>query len=431
MMFTKQLSYLFMFLFLVSISQSLVAQESTQLIVETQVHAAINPELWHEYLDAALGSSDLVGSIRRVQDSRETIQSTARSEQPRTQTAASLHPHYRVVVRVLADTPRAGRTTTRWEVIRIAIDATPDSQVSQSITGEIQGISPRARDLAEFWWIPLIQAFEDFVKLPLSSPGLDSQVLIRGIPGTRIVLEDGDEIILDDSGIGFLGIRTLPGSLRGRASLTGYEPQRFTLPLTSMTRELEIQLEPRIRWTIDMAMYMIQFPELFVSYRVTNELFLRLQIQQYLFGLYFPYRNNGWFDGMDPPPNPPLYVSEPMLLPGLMMGYHLLNLGSQRRLYGLVGGFLRLVVSSEIEGMLDPIVPWGVHGSLGIEHLISRRSAVFFELGANLYFMDNPMVLFAAATAGNSNNRLFGLGTITSFGLFDGPVYRLGVRFGL
>jgi len=388
-----------LFLFVFSIIA--VYSQETGVIVQTRINGRVEP-YWHDSLDSALLA---VESIAQVQRWAGDELSSAQLE-----TAVEVRPNPNNPNRIVAN----------WKITLVK-----NEQVLAE--GSIQGLVPRERDLADYFWIPLLEAMEEAVAQVEPEP-LEG-FIVRGLSGTRIDLGVGDTLAISEDGQLWVP-GTLPSTYTIAASLSGYYREKLSVGIQRSGEIVEIDQQRLSRLSIDLALYMMQFPEVSLTLRLGQGGFARITLQQFLAGLYLSNERNGY--EYDPNAEAQsIFLSLPLIQPGILFGAFLNSPEKRFRPYGGLGAFARLVVSPEIIGVFDPIAPWGLSGVIGLEYARSRRFGIFGELGENGYFPSNPGLFAYAASLKSDGNNLPGLGTILGPAVIEFPVGRFGVRFRL
>jgi len=239
--------------------------------------------------------------------------------------------------------------------------------------GTVEGLAPTERDLAEFWWLPVVEAAEK--ALPAVSRTL---VRIEATPGTRITGLGADAVEVPESGIIELPLR-IPGTYEWRATSAGAYPESGHLVAMEQGISLVIQRRELRRFVVESGLYMAQFPDLGFSWRFNSDyLFVRLGLTQFLAGIYLV---DASYDIL----TPPLFMSLPLVQPGLGFGTYFLPPDAGLRPYLSSATFVRLITAKGFPVQFDLVAPLGFSAMAGAEWKVFERTGIFLELGLTLY----------------------------------------------
>jgi hypothetical protein len=120
-----------------------------------------------------------------------------------------------------------------------------------------------------------------------------------------------------------------------------------------------------------------------------------------------------------------IFISYPLINPYLSIGAYL-NLENRLfRFYGTIGIFTRLFYSKGYGFGIEPIAPFGLQSTIGMEISTSVKLCFFTEWAPNFYFTRRPDLLMSSFQANTHNSGgLMNLG----FMIFEHLNYQLGVR---
>jgi len=283
-------------------------------------------------------------------------------------------------------------------------------------SGVVEGPEPGPRDLAEFWWLPVVDAAE--AALPRVARTL---VRVTAAPGT-VVSGLGDEpLTVPESGELALPLR-VPGTYPWRAVSSGAYPESGYFGALEQGVSLTVPRTPLRRWSLEVGLYMTQFPDLWASWRFMEDyLFLRAGLHQFLAGLYLVAEEYG-------EDTPPAILSMPLVQPGVGIGAYLLPPDAFVRPYAQLTAFARLLVAPWAPLVPEPVAPLAATAMLGAEWALTRRAAVFVELGACWYPFCEAFLLASARGADDSGPSGFVYGEDW---LVELPILRLGARLSL
>ena len=168
---------------------------SRVMIVSTGEGPAVDPAA----LSAALARSEAITGVLMARSEQTMLQQAVRS-------------FCSLVIRVDSRVLASGSTVSSWRILNPV-----DGQTVEE--GIIEGRTPRPRDLAEFWWLPLVEATEKALASVESN-----LVRVEAFPAT-IVHGLGDEVVvIPDSGYVELPLG-IPGTFRWHSVSTGAYPE--------------------------------------------------------------------------------------------------------------------------------------------------------------------------------------------------------------
>lgn len=355
-------------------------------------------------LAAALARSSRLDAILLAADGTDPVEEAAR-------TSCGL------AIDVTSETLPSGETRSSWRIL----DPLTGAVLAE---GVVQGPEPTERDLADFWWIPVVDAAE--AALPMVSRTL---VRIEGFPGTTITGQAGKHrgglpegpLVIPDSGVLDVPLR-VPGTYPWRATSAGAYPERGYFGALEQGASLVIPRRPIRPWSLEAGLYMGQFPDVWAMHSFGNDQwFLRLGLTQFLFGLYL-------VDEQYQEQTPSAILSMPLLQPGAGVGGYFLPKDAYLRPYWSADIFARLLFLSGVSPQFDPIAPMGTTAALGAEWGIAERAAVFIELGAALYPFCDGFLMAASRSGYDSGPMAIVYGSVWFLEL---PVLRIGARFTL
>jgi len=355
-------------------------------------------------LAAALARSSKLDAILLAADGTDPIEEAAR-------TSCAL------AVDVSSETLPSGEARSSWRIL----DPLTGTVLAK---GVVEGAEPTERDLADFWWIPVIDAAE--AALPMVSKTL---VRIEGFPGTIITGQAGKHrgglpegpLVVPDSGVLEVPLR-VPGTYPWRATSAGAYPEHGYFGALEQGASLVIPRRPIRPWSLEAGLYMGQFPDFWVNRSFgDDQWFLRLGLTQFLFGLYL-------VDEQYEEQTPSAILSMPLLQPGAGLGGYLLPKDAYLRPYWSADIFARLVFLQHVSPRFDPIAPMGTTAALGAEWGITERAAVFMELGTALYPFCDGFLMAASRSGYDTGAMAIVYGSVWFLEL---PVLRIGARFTL
>ncbi|MBU1079547.1 MAG: hypothetical protein KKB59_03580, partial [Spirochaetes bacterium] len=327
-----------------------------------------------------------------------------------------------IAIRVESETLPTGDARSAWKVI----DPLKGAILAE---GVIEGQEPTARDLAEFWWLPLVAAAEDAAGAagPL---GRAPWVRVEAAPGTRIsgLSAAGDAIgsraegsgsavaVVPESGFLALGLR-VPGTYEWRAEAAGAYPESGTFFAAEPGATLSVPRRPLRRWMLEAGLFMAQYPDLWAAWRFAEDrFFLRLGLGQFMAGLYLVDEEYGT-------ETPSAFSSLPLVQPGAGLGWYAMPPDSPVRPYALASASARVSVATETGLAIDPVAPWIVAAAIGAEWPIARAWSLFLEIGAAFYPLCDGALLASSRGYSGIGSPIYGDGW-----LLEAPTMRFGAR---
>jgi hypothetical protein len=372
------------------------AQERCRVLVRLAAEGR-DTELWSESLEAALARSAFIGAVLR----------SSGIDSPREETAR-LGFDFAVDVRVSsyeAATERGVRVD--WRIYAPSSGDPVDS-------GLIEGLEPDERSLPDLW-LDLVQA-ADRAAIEIGDGG-QGDLAILGPPGSVLSGLGDDELVIPPEGRIELRLPA-PGTYRWRAETPGAMPESGVLTLTDSGGRIELSIRRLLKWRIESALLNATFPDLWISLRLLNDRFyLRAGFYQYLAGLSLEDEYAGY--------DPPLWVSYPLLQPGIGMGELFGPADAPLRAYAGATATARIAFPSGTGIFIDPVAPLSIGPQLGIEWRPIERWSFFAEGFANLYLFGDGRLMAASRKSG-SGPFLFGATWYLEF-----PLMRFGARFAL
>jgi hypothetical protein len=311
-----------------------------------------------------------------------------------------------LAVYVSSNTAEGGSTRSSWTVL----DPLSGRTLAE---GTVEGPDPTERDLAEFWWLPVVDAAEK--ALPAVSRTL---VRIEALPGTRISGLGPDTVVVPESGVAELALR-IPGTYKWRAESTGAYPESGHLVAMEQGISLVIPRRELRSFALESGLYMAQFPDLWFSWRLISDyLLVRAGLTQFLAGLYF-------VDASSDLPAPPLFMSLPLVQPGLGLGAYFLPPDATLRPYLSSAVFTRLLVAKGFPVQLDRVAPFGITAMAGAEWKVFGHTGIFLELGMTLYPCPSGALMVVAKQQETESTQGYSYGENW---FLEFPLFRFGVR---
>lgn len=345
---------------------------------------------------AALARSEALDAILAAPDGSDLVEAASRAS-------------CALAIEASSETLPSGDARSAWRVL--------DPLTGETLaSGIVEGPEPTARDLAEFWWIPAADAAE--AALPRVKKTL---VRVQGAPGAVVSGLGEESVTIPEEGYVDIALR-VPGTYPWRATSKGAYPERGYFGALEQGVSLTVPRTPLRRWTVEAALYMTQFPDVWGAWRFAEDyLYVRFGLTQFLAGLYLVAEEYGV-------ETPPAILSLPLVQPGIGFGGYFLAPDAYVRPYATGTLFARLLVASWAPFRLDPVAPVGTSWMLGAEWGVTPRAAVFAELGAAFYpFCDGALM---AASAGTENSGP--VGSVHGERWFlELPILRFGARFTL
>ena len=269
-----------------------------------------------------------------------------------------------------------------WSSMRLGVRAfdllTNGDLVDQSFTR--LGFS--LEDLPREGWGDIVRAVApryhsalSAAPVPAGSPVALLTVTAR--PGTRVTGLGASALEVGANGV---ASRSLPASREYllRADLPGY--YRLTSRIfLSADRNVTFHQERAPGWALEASVQDLGYPRVDVTwFPASGNAYLRLGLMTYLFGLAFNSEE--------------AFSSAQLTNVEAQMGIYLNPAGSLFRFSVGIGCLLRVVTVPGVYFGLDPLSPWGVRATLGMEVSSAPRSRFFIELTPTAYMTPLPEV---------------------------------------
>lgn len=248
-------------------------------------------------------------------------------------------------------------------------------------------IGPRLRRA----WEPAVDAFDAAFEALVESALAEvryTAVTVRAVPGTRIAGLGSAPRVMPDSGELELQLRSpLVYVARARAPL--YYPSERLILVLDDPLEITLDQPQRSAYSYEFGLADAAYPSANVMRRIGGDyLFARAGLTTYLLGVVpFIDDRERRFDDEEQ-----LFISEPFSVLGLQLGSYLHPPYGRARLYLAAGGQWRVIHSRGYWGS-DPVAPWGVTATLGVENRPSERWRLFIEWQPALYRTEYPEIL--------------------------------------
>ena len=277
-------------------------------------------------------------------------------------------------------------STTEIEIAGYAV-AAPASIFHHSYREPPGLAGPRLRRA----WDPAADAFDAGFEALVESALAEvryTAVTVRAVPGTRIDGLGSAARVIPESGELQLQLRSpLVYAARARAPLH-YPSERLILVLDD---PLEVALDQpqRSAYSYELGLADFAYPTLKAMRRIGGDyLFARGGLTTYLLGIvpFIDDRERRLDDEEQ------LFISEPFSVLGLQLGSYLQPPHGRARLYLAAGGQWRVIHTRGYWGS-DPVAPWGLTATLGVENRPSERWRLFLEWQPALYRTEYPEVL--------------------------------------
>jgi len=272
-----------------------------------------------------------------------------------------------------------GEARSEWRLIAVA--ATPGTLAGAVLAeGVIEGAAPTRRDLAAFWWLPLVAAAETALAA-LPPPGA-ATLAVEGPAGALVagLSEDpgAEPVVIPATGRLLLSVRP-PATLRWRATATGYRPASGALAVMADGQTLSLGLSPLKNAAVELGLSAFQYPDLYAGASLADGyLWLGAGLGQYALGLRL-------VDARREDPSPSYLASAALFLPSLAARAYALPPDAFLRPYLVFEAALRLYLPWAAPPALEPAAPFALKAAIGGEWSFSRDVAAFLELGGAFY----------------------------------------------
>ena len=276
------------------------------------------------------------------------------------------------------------------------------------------------------------RTYEELVELALADIRF-TPVTVHAVPGTTVEGLGETPRTVPDSGM--LEAR-LPSPLAYAVTARAprhYPAERLVLVLEEAV-DVTFEQPPRSPYSWELALANASYPSFEVARRLGGDyLFARGGFTTYLLGIV-PFHDDD--DELPPDEREQLFRSDDLTVLSLQLGSYLHPPYGRFRAYAAGGALLRVIHTSGYRGR-DPVAPWGVVSTLGVESRPSERWRLFFEWQPALYPTDYPEILMRRLPGAvqvwgdehSSAEEFFIAEEKTPAWVLSGATFRLGVRW--
>ncbi|GAB4222719.1 MAG: hypothetical protein Kow009_14600 [Spirochaetales bacterium] len=285
----------------------------------------------------------------------------------------SLNERASVSFRRACDSWMLVRVNKRSEEIVVTYRLYDIPYESYRVESEYTTEMPSARDRSTFFWKPVREALRELPPLPK-----DPVFTLRGVPGTKVVGLPGGVKQLDAEGVTTFSAPT-PATYRFRAEKLGYDPLEMQVLLKEKGDEIVLRQKRGTLLNVDLSLWNGQFPALYLGlFPIPNSLFLKAGLTSFFSGIGPFLANDSKFEPI---------VSYPLMTVDFQMGGYLSAPDAMLRVY-LGVGFVVRIFYSDLQTMLDPVLPYGGYPLIGIEYAPGTRNSVFLEYTPRILYLD-------------------------------------------
>ncbi|TVQ96531.1 MAG: hypothetical protein EA403_15965 [Spirochaetaceae bacterium] len=276
---------------------------------------------------------------------------------------------------------------------------------------------------AEAWPELVDLAFSDFRTALLT---------VEAVAGARVTGIGGEARIVPDSGTISVPV-PVPQSLLLHARAPRHYPLEQPVFVLETDRVVSLSLPQRSPWVFDFGLSGFSYPAIDVARHVAGDyLFGKIGLTSYVLGLTALADSDDFDDERER-----VFSSEPLTVFSGQIGTYLASPHGALRPYLASGFSWRLIHAREFFGS-DPIAPWGVVTTFGIETRPTHPWRVFFQWEPTLYRTRFPE---AAEELLPGGTRIWGRRTsVAGIGVdpgdsgspswvLAGGLFRIGVRF--
>lgn len=284
-------------------------------------------------------------------------------------------------------------------------------------------------------WTPAADAFDrsydELVGIALADVRFE-EMAIGAVPGTHIHGLTDTPLLVPETGELRLQLPApLIYSLEARARL--HYPVKQLVLLRETTLELQLEQRPRSAYSWDLGLSEASYPSVEVSRRIAGDYaFIRGGFTSYLLGV-------SPFAGDDRGPaeeDGKIFFSEDMTAFNLQLGSYLHSPYNRFRAYVATGALKRLIHTRHYLGG-DPVAPWGLLCTVGVENRPSRRLRFFLEWRPSLYRTEYPEILMRQLpgavdlqrTHGSSDEDFVVIADAEPSWILSTTSFRLGLRW--
>ncbi len=256
--------------------------------------------------------------------------------------------------------------TVRWQI--------GDVLQNTDSTGQYRTPLKGPRELHRRTWIPIVEAIATDV--PPRSEAVTLE--IRGVPNTRIRIDPGTQLTLDEHGVATASL-PVPGEYHLEAHHREYLNVRERVALESRTTlRLDQQRRPAVM--AQASLFNAQFPEIAAAWLPRRqEWYIGAAATFFQLGVALRERDDqGNQDGV--------FVSLPLVHLGLIGGYRFGDEELPARPYVGLNPFLRVKTNGGLA--LEPNASIGIAVNAGVEYRLFASNAISFEWTPTFYPTD-------------------------------------------
>jgi len=273
-----------------------------------------------------------------------------------------------------------------------------------------------AVDLERDFWDEVTAAVAEYYSEAAANRTVPGEVVFKARPGTRILGAGPEALRADSDGVARAEVQ-VPVTLSVRATRPGFFPVEGKYFLSRAQNTVPLDMNRGARFAFDVYLNNLIFPGFQFSYfLIPGLLYARTGFTTNIVGLLFSDSGSEGESG--------LLISRPLNQLDLGLGVYLNDEDRDLRAYAGLGAFARLLTTLSYLG-LEPIAPWGLQASLGIEYSRHPRRRFYLELAPMLLFTSRPDLVFASFAPDYS---LVGY-TFLPWGVFEFLNLRLGFRW--
>ncbi len=321
---------------------------------------------------------------------------------------------------LLADIQAAAFTTVTVEPV---FEIEYRELVGSSLLVPTRLWGPAADAFGEAWPELVDLAFSDFRSVLLT---------VEAVAGARVTGIGGEARIVPDTGVISVSVAA-PQSLLLHARAPRHYPLEQPVFVLETDRVVSLALPQRSPWVFDFGLSGFSYPAVDVARHIAGDyLFGKAGLTTYVLGLT-PLADSDDF-GQE---RERVFSSEPLTVFSGQLGTYLASPHRALRPYLASGFSWRLIHAREFFGS-DPIAPWGVVTTVGIETRPTHPWRLFFQWEPVLYRTRFPELaeelLPGGTTIWGRRSSVAGIGVDPSDSgspswVLAGGLFRVGVRF--
>lgn len=250
-----------------------------------------------------------------------------------------------------------------------------------------------AIDLKRRFWDEVASAvgenYEKFEQRIARGSVKSGEIVIRAEPGTRIIGLPGRELLVGPEKEVKAQV-PLPAAYSFTALCKGYYPEKEQFYMDEDRKYFDLDQKPGSRYALNFYLNNFNFPGFDLSYYfIPNYFFAKLGFTSFFIGLMLRGDDDSETDN-------PMLVSLSLTHLNLQAGLYLNREDSYFRYYLALGLFTRIILAKGYGLGIEPIAPFGIQPSFGMEFSRSMKKRLYLEYAPLFYLTRYPEMMRAS-----------------------------------